>query len=173
MQLLISSFLNILLAHLKKKQHNTLNLCHSTNTKNLYTLMEIKGFSQCIAANKQQACGLAAAASCGMVAACEFFVCKLVLLLLVAAILRLLVAATLPLLVAATLPLLVAATEVAARCLLQPCGLCVFRMQIRFRAHSCSLFAANSCSLFAANSCGLFAANSCSHLIFVSLYYKE
>ena len=25
--------------------------------------MEIKGFSQCIAANKQQACGLAAAAS--------------------------------------------------------------------------------------------------------------
>ena len=45
--------------------------------------MEIKGFSQCIAANKQQACGLAAAASCGMVTACEFFVCKLVLLLLV------------------------------------------------------------------------------------------
>ena len=40
--------------------------------------MEIKGFLQCIAANKQQACGLAAAASCGMVAACEFFVCKLV-----------------------------------------------------------------------------------------------
>ena len=38
--------------------------------------MEIKGFSQCIAANKQQACGLAAAASCSMVAACEFFVCK-------------------------------------------------------------------------------------------------
>ena len=34
--------------------------------------MEIKGFSQCIAANKQQGCGLAAAASCGMVAACEF-----------------------------------------------------------------------------------------------------
>ena len=30
--------------------------------------MEIKGFSQCIAANKQQACGLAAAARCGMVA---------------------------------------------------------------------------------------------------------
>ena len=47
------------------------------------SLMEIKGFSQCIAANKQQVCGLAAAASCGMVAACEFFVCKLVLLLLV------------------------------------------------------------------------------------------
>ena len=45
--------------------------------------MEIKGFSQCIAANKQQAYGLAAAASCGMVAACEFFICKLVLLLLI------------------------------------------------------------------------------------------
>ena len=55
----------------------------------IYTLMEIKGFSQCIA-NK-----LAAAASCGMVAACEFFVCKIVLLLLVAASLQLLVAATL------------------------------------------------------------------------------
>ena len=50
--------------------------------------MEIKGFSQCIAA-------------------CEFFVCKLVLLLLVAATLRLLVAATLRLLVAATLRLIV------------------------------------------------------------------
>ena len=37
------------------------------------TLMEIKGFSQCIAANKQQACGLAAAASCSMFAACEIF----------------------------------------------------------------------------------------------------
>ena len=47
--------------------------------------MEIKGFSQCIAANKQQACGLVAAASCGMVAACEFFVCKLDFSLLVAA----------------------------------------------------------------------------------------
>ena len=35
--------------------------------------MEIKGFSQCIAANKQQWCGLVAAASCGVVAACEFF----------------------------------------------------------------------------------------------------
>ena len=40
------------------------------NYKN--TLMKIKGFSQCIAANKQQACCLAAAASCCMVAACEF-----------------------------------------------------------------------------------------------------
>ena len=29
------------------------------------SLMEIKGFSQCIAANKQQACGLAAAAIIG------------------------------------------------------------------------------------------------------------
>ena len=74
------------------------------------SLMEIKGFSQCIAANKQQWCGLVAAASCGMVAACEFFVCKLVLLLLVAATLQLLVAATLRTLVAATLWLLVAAT---------------------------------------------------------------
>ena len=62
-----------------------------------------KGFSQCIAANKQQACGLAAAASCGMVATCEFFVCKLVLLLLVAANLRLLVAATLRLIVCCNL----------------------------------------------------------------------
>ena len=61
------------------------------------SLMEIKGFSQCIAANKQQRCGLVAAASCGIVASCEFFVCKLVLLLLVAATLGLLVAATLQL----------------------------------------------------------------------------
>ena len=59
-------------------------------------LMEIKGFSLCIAAN-------------GIVAGCEFFLCKLVLLLLVAASLRLLVAATLQILVAATLWLLVAA----------------------------------------------------------------
>ena len=73
--------------------------------------MEIKGFSQCIAANKQQACGLASAASCGKVAACEFFVCKLVLLLLVAATLRLLVAATLRLIVCCNL---------AAHGLLQP-----------------------------------------------------
>ena len=72
-------------------------------------------------------------------------------------------------------------SNLAAHCLLQPCGLCVFHMQIRFlalccslfAANSCSLFAANSCGLFAANSCGLFAANSCSQLIFVSLYYKE
>ena len=71
------------------------------------SLMEIKGFSQCIATNKQQWCGLVAAASCGMVAACAFFVCKLVLLLLVAAALRLLVAATLRLLVAVTMRLIV------------------------------------------------------------------
>ena len=42
-------------------------------------------------------------------------------------------------------------SKLAAHCLLQPCGLCVFGMQIRFLALSCSLFAANSCSLFAAN----------------------
>ena len=35
--------------------------------------MEIKGFSQFIAASKQQWCCLVAAASCGIVAACEFF----------------------------------------------------------------------------------------------------
>ena len=74
-------------------------LCHSLKV-HLSTLMKIKGFLQCIAANKQQWCGLVAAA---IVAACTFFVCKLVLLLLVAAILRLLVAATLRLLVEATL----------------------------------------------------------------------
>ena len=71
------------------------------------SLIEIKGFSQCIAANKQQWCGLVAAASCGIVAACDFFLCKLVLLLLVAATLQLLVAVTLRLLVAATLQLFV------------------------------------------------------------------
>ena len=67
--------------------------------------MEIKGFSQCIAANKQQACGLAAAASCGMIAACEFFVCKLDFSLLVAACLLQTVAACL--------------LQTAAACLLQ------------------------------------------------------
>ena len=75
----------------------------NVDTGDSTALMEIKGFSQCIAANKQQACGLAAAASCGMVAACEFFVCKLVLRLLVAATLRLLVAATLGLIVCCNL----------------------------------------------------------------------
>ena len=85
--------------------------------------MEIKGFSQRIAANKQQACGLAAAASCGIVVACEFFKCKLVLLLLVTATLRLLSAATLRLLVAATLQLLVAATmQLIVCCNLAACA---------------------------------------------------
>ena len=69
--------------------------------------MEIKGFSQCIAANKQQWCSLVAAASCGKLAAYEFFVCKLGLLLLVVATLQLLVVATLRLLVAAKLQLFV------------------------------------------------------------------
>ena len=114
--------------------------------------MEIKGFLQCIAANKQQAYCLAAAASCGIVAACEFFVCKLVLLLLVAATLRLLVAATLRLLVAATLwliifgnlaacvffvckldfSLLVAACllQTAAVCLLQTAGACLLQTAV-------------------------------------------
>ena len=43
------------------------NLCFRAEVKEIMSLMEIKGFLQCIAANKQQACGLAAAASCGMV----------------------------------------------------------------------------------------------------------
>ena len=73
----------------------------------LSSLMEIKGFLQCIAANKQQWSGLDAAASCSLVAACAFFVYELVLRLLVAATLQLLVAATLRLLVAATLRLIV------------------------------------------------------------------
>ena len=89
--------------NLKKVKHHVILLGRKSKTKSLVALMEIKGFSQCIAANKQQWCGLVAAASCGIVAVCEFFVCKLVLLLLDAATLRLLVAATLRLLVAATL----------------------------------------------------------------------
>ena len=107
-------------------------------SQGLLALMEIKGFSLCIAANKQQACGLAATASCSMVAACEFFVCKLVLLLLVAATLRLLVAATLrlvrffvckldfSLLVAACLLQTVAACllQTAAACMLQTAASC-------------------------------------------------
>ena len=91
--------------------------------------MEIKGFSQCIAANKQQVCGLAAAASCSNVAACGFFICKLVLLLLVAATLRLLVAATLRLLVAATLRLLIAATlRLIVCCNLAACAFFVCKL---------------------------------------------
>ena len=82
------------------------------------TLMEIKGFSQCIAASKQQWCGI--------VAAFEFFICKLVLLLLVAATLRLINAATLQLLVAETLQLLVAATlQLLVAATLQLCRECV------------------------------------------------
>ena len=83
--------------------------------------MEIKGFSQCIAANKQHACGLAAAASCGMVAACEFFVCKLDFSLVVAACLLQTVAACLLQTSAACLLQTVAACllQTAAACLLQ------------------------------------------------------
>ena len=65
----------------------------------LVSLMEIKGFWQCIAANKQQWCGFVAGASCGLVAACAFFVCKLVFWLPIAATLFLLVVATLRLIV--------------------------------------------------------------------------
>ena len=54
----------------------------------LVSLMEIKGFWQCVAANKQQWCGFVAAASCGLVAACAFFVCKLVSWVSVSATLR-------------------------------------------------------------------------------------
>ena len=114
--------------------------------------MEIKGFSQGIAANKWQACGLAAAASCGIVAACEFFRMQISFAALSCSNLVALSCSNLAAL---------SCNNLAAHCLLQPCSLCVFRMQIRFLALSCSLFAANSCSLFAANSCGLFAAKSC------------
>ena len=103
--------------------------------------MEIKGFSQCIAANKQQACGLAAAAHCRMVV--SFFVCKLVLLLLVAATLRLLVAATLQLLVTATLWLLVAATLwLIVCCNLAACAFFVCKLDFSLLV---AVFAANSC----------------------------
>ena len=75
--------------------------------------MEIKGFSQCIAANKQQACGLAAAASCCMVAACEFFVCKLDFLHLVAACLL----------------------QTVAACLLQTAAACLLQLTASTRLH--------------------------------------
>ena len=65
----------------------------------LVSLMEIKGFWQCIAANKQQWYGFVVAASFGLVAACAFFVCKLVFWLPVAATLLLLVVATFRLIV--------------------------------------------------------------------------
>ena len=118
-----------------------------------FSLMEIKGFSQCIAANKQQASGLAAAASCGMAAACEFFVCKLVLLLLVSATLRLLVATTLRLLVAATLRLLVAATLRLIVCSnLAACAFFVCKLDFSLLVAAC-LLQTELCGLFAANSC--------------------
>ena len=122
-------------------------------------LMEIKGFSQCIAANKQQACGLAAAASCLWV-----FRMQISFAALSCSNLAALSCSNLAALSCSNLAAL-SCSNLAAHCLLQPCGLCVFQLQIRFLALSCSLFAANSC--------GLFAANSCSHLIFVSFYYKE
>ena len=46
----------------KKSLKRSLNF-NDYGPKYMRSLMEIKGFSQCIAANKQQACGLAAAAS--------------------------------------------------------------------------------------------------------------
>ena len=126
------------------------------------SLMEIKGFSQCIAANKQQACGLAAAASYGMVAACEFFVCKLVLLLLVAATLRLLVAATLRLLVAATLGLIVAATSrLIVCCNLAACAFLVCKLDFSLLVAACSLQTVAACLLQTAAACLLQTAASC------------
>ena len=108
--------------------------------------MEIKGFSQCIAANKQQACGLAAAASCGMVAACEFFVSKLDLLLLVAATLWLLVAATLQLLVAAILRLLVEATlRLIVCCNLAACAFFVCKLDFSLLVAACLLQTVAAC----------------------------
>ena len=122
--------------------------------------MEIKGFSQCIAANKQQACGLAAAARCGMVGPCEFFCMQISFAALSCSNFAALSCSNLAALSYSNLAAL-SCSNLVAHCLLQPCGLCIFCMQIRFLALSCSLFAANSCSLFAANSCSLFAANSC------------
>ena len=116
--------------------------------------MEIKGFSQGIAANKQQAYSLAAAASCGMVAACEFFVCKLVLLLLVAAALRLLVAATLQLLVAATLRLYVAGTlRLIVCCNLATCAFFLCKLDFSLLVAACLLQTAEACLLQTAASC--------------------
>ena len=110
--------------------------------------MEIKGFSQCIAANKQQVCGLAAAASCRMVAACEFFICKLVLLLFFAANLRLLVAATLRILVAATLRLLVAATlRLIVCCNLAACAFFVCKFDFSLLVAVCLLQTVAACLL--------------------------
>ena len=87
----------------------------------LVSLMKIiKGFWQCIAANKQQWCGFVAAASCGLVAACAFFVCKLVFWPPVATSLLLIVVATLRLIVAATLRLIVCGLF-AALCVQRVC----------------------------------------------------
>ena len=128
----------------------------------LAALTEIKGFSQCIAANKQQAWGLAAAASCGMVAACEFFVCKLVLLALVAATLRLLVAATLRLLVAATLQLLVAATlRLIVCCNLAACAFFVCKFDFSLLVAAYLLQTVAACLLQTAVACLLQTAASC------------
>ena len=93
----------------------------------LVSLMEIKGFWQCIAANKQQLCGFVAAASFGLVAACAFFVCKLVFWPPVATTFLLLVVATSQLIVAATLRLIV-------------CGLFVALCVQRVCRPSCRLF---------------------------------
>ena len=93
----------------------------------LVSFMEIKGFWQCIAANKQQWCGFAAAASCGLVATCAFFVCKLVFWMPVVATLQLLVVATLRLIVAPILQLIV-------------CGLFAALFAQRVCRPSCTLF---------------------------------
>ena len=126
----------------------------SISPYSITALMEIKGFSQCIAANKQQACGLAAAASCGMVAAHEFFNCKLVLLLLVAATLWLLVAATLRLLVAATLRLIVC-------CNLAACAFFVCKLDFSLLVAACLLLTVAACLLQTAGACLLQTAASC------------
>ena len=124
--------------------------------------MKIKGFSQCIAANKQQACGLAATASGGMVAACEFFVCKLVLLLLVAATLRLLVAATLRLLVATTLQLLATATLwLIVCCNLAACAFFVCNLDFLLLVAACLLQTVAAYLLQTAVACLLQTAASC------------
>ena len=53
--------------------------------------------------------------------------------------------------------------NLVARCLLQPCGLCFFRMQIRFLTLSCSLFGETvaACLLQTAVACLLQTAASC------------
>ena len=128
----------------------------------IVSLMEIKGFSKCIAANKQQACGLAAAASCGMVAACEFLVCKLVLLLLVAATLRLLVAAALRLLVAATLwPLVAATLRLIVCCNLAACAFFVCKLDFLLLVAACLLQTVAACLLQTAAAC--FTATDCEY----------